>query len=69
MKTQQIERDRDRREAERTDPPKFLPAVLLGQRNKGRKKTITPELAKAMRDRLAFHRVKRWMNRKPKEAQ
>ena len=68
MKMQQIERDRDRREAERTDRPKNPHAVALGQRNRGKKKRITPELAKAMRDRLAFHRVKRWVNRKPKGA-
>jgi len=36
-------------------------AVLLGQRNKGRKKTITPELAKAMRDRLTARRANRWL--------
>ncbi len=51
-----------------TDRPKNPHAVALGQRNKGGKKTITPELAKAMRDRLAVHRVKRWENRKPKGA-
>jgi hypothetical protein len=36
-------------------------AVLLGQRNKGKKKHITPELAKAMRDRLTARRARRWM--------
>jgi hypothetical protein len=46
--------------------PKCRAAVLLGQRNRGRKKTITPELAKAMRDRLALRRLKRW---EKKEAQ
>ena len=51
------------------DRPKNPHAVALGQRNKGRKKTITPELAKAMRERLALRRLKRWVNRKPKEAQ
>ena len=50
------------------DRPKCRAAVLLGKRNKGRTKTITPELKQAMRDRLAFHRVKRWINRKPKGA-
>ncbi len=50
------------------DRPKNPHAVALGQRNKGGKKRITPELAQAMRDRLAVHRVKRWMNRKPKGA-
>jgi hypothetical protein len=43
-----------------TDRPKNPHAVALGQRNKGGKKTITPELAQAMRERLAVHRVKRW---------
>jgi hypothetical protein len=43
-----------------TDRPKNTHAVALGQRNRGRKKTITPELAQAMRERLALHRVKRW---------
>jgi hypothetical protein len=42
------------------DRPKNPHAVALGQRNKGGKKRITPELAQAMRDRLAVHRVKRW---------
>ena len=51
-----------------TDRPKCRAAVLLGQRNRGKKKTITPELAAAMRERLALRRVKRWENRKPKEA-
>jgi hypothetical protein len=51
-----------------TDQPKNPHAVALGQRNKGRKKTITPELAAAMRERLALRRVKRWVNRKPKGA-
>ena len=51
-----------------TDRPKCRAAVLLGKRNKGRKKTITPELAKAMRERLALRRPKRWVNRKPKGA-
>ena len=51
-----------------TDRPKNPHAVALGQRNKGRKKTITPELAKAMRERLALRRLKRWVNRKPKGA-
>jgi hypothetical protein len=69
MNMQQIERDRDRREKERTDPPKNPHAVALGQRNKGRKKRITPELAAAMRERLALRRVKRWVNRKPKGQQ
>ena len=68
MKMKQIERDRDRREAERTDRPKCRAAVLLGRRNKGRKKTITPELAQAMRERLALRRVKRWMKTMPKVA-
>jgi hypothetical protein len=48
-----------------TDRPKNPHAVALGQRNKGRKKTITPELAKAMRERLALRRLKRWVDRKP----
>ena len=61
MKTPQIERDRDRREAEMTDRPKLRAAVLLGQRNKGRTKTITPELAKAMRERLIARRARRWL--------
>jgi hypothetical protein len=50
------------------DRPKCRAAVLLGQRNRGRKKTITPELAQAMRERLALRRLKRWVNRKPKGA-
>jgi hypothetical protein len=50
------------------DRPKNPHAVALGQRNKGGKKTISQELAQAMRERLALHRVKRWMNRKPKGA-
>jgi hypothetical protein len=41
---------------------------MLGKRNKGGTKTITPELAQAMRERLALRRVKRWENRKPKGA-
>ena len=108
MKTPQIERDRDRREAEMTDPPKpraatrLLPiatcyqchqrttdtciclptgrqhpppwkgipkwcpldesaAAMLGKRNRGKTKTITPELAKAMRDRLTASRANRWL--------
>jgi hypothetical protein len=44
-----------------TDRPKNPHAVALGQRNKGRKKTITPELAKAMRDRLTARRARRWL--------
>jgi uncharacterized Zn ribbon protein len=43
------------------DRPKNPHAVALGQRNKGRKKTITPELAKAMRDRLTARRARRWL--------
>ena len=48
-----------------TDRPKNQHAVALGQRNKGKKKRITPELAAAMRERLSFHRVKRWVNAHP----
>ena len=44
-----------------TDRPKCRAAVLLGERNRGRKKTITPELAKAMRDRLTARRANRWL--------
>jgi hypothetical protein len=51
-----------------TDLPKNPHAVALGQRNRGKKKRITPELAAAMRERLALRRVKRWINRKPKGA-
>ena len=47
------------------DRPKNPHAVALGQRNRGRKKTITPELAAAMRERLALRRLKRWVDRKP----
>jgi hypothetical protein len=61
MNMKQIERDRDRREQERTDRPKCRAAVLLGQRNRGKKKRITPELAKAMRERLTARRANRWM--------
>jgi hypothetical protein len=68
MKTPQIERDRDRREQEMTERPKNQHAVALGQRNRGKTKTITPELAAAMRERLALRRLKRWINRKPKGA-
>jgi hypothetical protein len=50
------------------DRPKNPNAVALGKRNRGKTKTITPELAAAMRERLALRRVKRWVNRKPKEA-
>jgi hypothetical protein len=49
------------------DRPKNPHAVALGKRNRGKKKRITPELAAAMRERLALRRVKRWINRKPKE--
>ena len=44
-----------------TDRPKNPHAVALGQRNKGGTKTITPELAKAMRDRLTARRARRWL--------
>jgi hypothetical protein len=47
------------------DRPKNPHAVALGKRNRGKTKTITPELAKAMRERLALRRLKRWVNRKP----
>jgi hypothetical protein len=47
------------------DRPKNPHAVALGQRNRGKTKTITPELAAAMRERLALRRLKRWVNRKP----
>ena len=50
------------------DRPKNPHAVALGKRNRGKKKRITPELAQAMRERLALRRVKRWVNRKPKGA-
>ncbi len=43
------------------DRPKNPHAVALGQRNRGRKKTITSELAKAMRDRLTARRARRWL--------
>jgi hypothetical protein len=43
------------------DRPKNPHAVALGQRNKGGTKTITPELAKAMRDRLTARRANRWL--------
>ena len=53
--------------------PKWCPldesaAAMLGKRNRGKTKRITPELAKAMRERLALRRLKRWVDRKPKEA-
>ena len=44
-----------------TDQPKNPHAVALGKRNRGKIKTITPELAKAMRDRLAARRANRWL--------
>ena len=44
-----------------TDRPKCRAAVLLGQRNRGKTKTITPELAKAKSDRLTAHRARRWL--------
>jgi hypothetical protein len=44
-----------------TDRPKNPHAVLLGQLNKGKKKRITPELEKAMADRLAARRARRWL--------
>jgi hypothetical protein len=44
-----------------TDRPKNPHAVALGQRNRGKTKTITPELAKAMRDRLTARRANRWL--------
>ena len=44
-----------------TDRPKNPHAVALGQRNKGLKKTITPELAQEMRERLTARRAKRWL--------
>jgi PAS domain-containing protein len=44
-----------------TDRPKCRAAVLLGQRNRGKKKRITPELEKAMADRLAARRARRWL--------
>lgn len=44
-----------------TDRPKNPHAVALGQRNKGGKKTITPELAQAMRERLIARRARRWL--------
>jgi hypothetical protein len=44
-----------------TDRPKNPHAVALGERNKGGTKAITPELAKAMRDRLIARRARRWL--------
>jgi hypothetical protein len=44
-----------------TDRPKCRAAVLLGQRNRGKKKRITKELEKAMADRLAARRARRWL--------